>query len=360
MIIMKFGGTSVKDSSAMREVLKIVKNTEEEKVVLLSACSGVTDKLVGLIKDAANANTVFPNKIIDEIENYHINLCCQLYRNELYRNYCTVLIQRYCNELRKIADGVRLLKECSSRSIGRAASFGELLSTTIFHFLCLENSLKPILIDARKVIKTDSNFTSAKVLMKHTKRKALKIIGTELGINLQKENPQLTYENHQKALESNISFQSKNFDKEINNTKKTKLVITQGFIASNLSNKTTTLGRGGSDWSAAILGSCLNANEIRIYTDVDGILSSDPKIIKNWKLINKISFDEVKELSFFGAKVVHPDTIYPALVKNIPVRILNTFNANSPGTLISSESNTNKSEFNSIVLKRLLVFRFKI
>lgn len=356
MIIMKFGGTSVKDSSAMREVLKIVKNTEEEKVVLLSACSGVTDKLVGLIKDAANANTVFPNKIIDEIENYHINLCCQLYRNELYRNYCTVLIQRYCNELRKIADGVRLLKECSSRSIGRAASFGELLSTTIFHFLCLENSLKPILIDARKVIKTDSNFTSAKVLMKHTKRKALKIIGTELGINLQKENPQLTYENHQKALESNISFQSKNFDKEINNTKKTKLVITQGFIASNLSNKTTTLGRGGSDWSAAILGSCLNANEIRIYTDVDGILSSDPKIIKNWKLINKISFDEVKELSFFGAKVVHPDTIYPALVKNIPVRILNTFNANSPGTLISSESNTNKSEFNSIVLKKDCLF----
>jgi aspartokinase/homoserine dehydrogenase 1 len=147
----------------------------------------VTDKLVGLIKDAANTNTEFPSKAIDEIENYHINLCCQLHRNEQFRNYCTVLIQRYCNELRKIADGVRLLKECSSRSLDRAASFGELLSTTIFHFLCLENSLKPILIDARKVIKTDSNFTSAKVLMKPTKRNAIKIIGLNWELSCRKK-----------------------------------------------------------------------------------------------------------------------------------------------------------------------------
>ncbi|HPO62826.1 MAG TPA: hypothetical protein PK762_07055 [Candidatus Kapabacteria bacterium] len=355
MIVMKFGGTSVKDAKSMQEVLKIVKSSEGKKIVLLSACSGMTDKLVCLITDAANRAAEFPNKTIDEVEDYHINLCCELYRNELFRNYSSVLIKRYCNELRKLADGVHRLKECSPRSLDRAASFGELLSTTIFHFLCLENSLKPILIDARKVIKTNSNFTSAKVLMKETKKNALKIIGTELGISSQKEKfnfTKLNYKNGNYVQKSEDLQQTTTDGIEGNIDKSTNLVITQGFIASDLFNKTTTLGRGGSDWSAAILGSCLNADEIQIYTDVDGILTSDPRIIKNSKLIEKISFDEVKELSFFGAKVVHPDTIFPALSKNIPVRILNTFNTNVKGTLIYSESKKSQSDFKSIVLKK--------
>ncbi len=355
MIVMKFGGTSVKDAKSMKEVLKIVISTEGKKVVLLSACSGMTDKLVSLIKDAANRAAEFPNKTIDEIENYHINLCCELFRNELYRNYSSVLIKRYCNELRKLADGVRRLKECSPRSLDRAASFGELLSTTIFHFLCLENSLKPILIDARKVIKTNSNFTSAKVLMKETKKNTFKIIGSELGIAKQKEKFNFTLVNDNNENSDKISDDSQQTttdDIKAINENRTNLVITQGFIASDLFNKTTTLGRGGSDWSAAILGSCLNADEIHIYTDVDGILTSDPRIFKNSILIEKISFDEVKELSFFGAKVVHPDTIFPALCKNIPVRILNTFNTNVEGTLIYSESKKSQSGFKSIVLKK--------
>ncbi len=355
MIVMKFGGTSVKDAKAMQEVLKIVKNTEEKKVVLLSACSGMTDKLVCLIKDAVNRDAEFPIKTIDEIENFHLNLCCELYRNELFRNYSSVLIKRYCNELRKLADGVHRLKECSPRSLDRAASFGELLSTTIFHFLCLENSLKPILIDARKVIKTNSNFTSAKVLMKETKRNAFKIIGTELGITREKEkfNLKKFNDNIENSVQNSENWQQTTTDEIKENIEnRTNLVITQGFIASDLFNKTTTLGRGGSDWSAAILGSCLNADEIQIYTDVDGILTSDPRIIENSKLIEKISYDEVKELSFFGAKVVHPDTIFPALSKNIPVRILNTFNTNVEGTLIYSERKRSKSDFKSIVLKK--------
>ena len=237
---MKFGGTSVKDAKAMQEVLKIVKSSDEKKVVLLSACSGMTDKLVSLIKDAANKATEFPNKTIDEIENYHINLCCELYRNELFRNYSSVLIKRYCNELRKLADGVSRLKECSPRSLDRAASFGELLSTTIFHFLCLENTLKPILIDARKVIKTNSNFTSAKVLMKETKKNAFKIIGTELGITRQKEKLHFTQlnDNIENSIKNCEDWQQTIADEiKENNEKRTNLVITQGFIASDLFNK---------------------------------------------------------------------------------------------------------------------------
>ena len=333
---MKFGGTSVKDAKSMQEAVNIVKKSNQKRVVLLSACSGITDKLLSLIKDAANPEAVFPSKAIDEIELHHNNLSSELFKNKIFVNYSAALIKRYCNELRKLAEGVRLLKECSPRSRDRAASFGELLSTTIFQFLCLENSLKPILIDARKVIKTNSDFCSAKVLVKQTRKNAINIIGKELGLSFNKRN----------------SYEGNSGIAEIENKTQTDLIITQGFIASDLSNKTTTLGRGGSDWSAAILGSALNASEIQIYTDVDGVLSSDPKIIKNSKLIDKVSYEEIKELSFFGAKVVHPAAIFPALVKNIPVRIMNTFNEKSPGTLICYEDSANATKFKSIVLKK--------
>jgi aspartate kinase len=311
---MKFGGTSVKDADAMKKVIQIIsKHKSEKATVVLSAASGMTDKLIELIINSPERSLKSSNKIIDEIENHHLNIIKNLISESILKEIATKKVQILINELRRLVEGVLLLKECTNRNLAQAESYGELLSTTIFNYACQSFDLKSEFLDARNVMKTDSNYLNAKV---------------------------------------DNSLVRKNFKKIKNLFKINDFVITQGFIGSDKKGITTTLGRGGSDFSAAVFGASSDAKEIQIWTDVSGVLTTDPRIDKRARTIPVISNAEIRELSFYGAKVLHPDTIKPAVEKNIPVRILNTYKPNDHGTLVLNNLEKTSPEFHSVILKQ--------
>ncbi len=313
MIIMKFGGTSVKDAEAMGRVLKIVSSYQQEKpVIVLSACSGITDKLLDLITNSPRNSKSKINKIIDEIELHHQQIIRNLINDKQLQKHANTEISKYIEEIRRLVEGVKLLNECTDRNTAQAIAYGELLSTTIFHFASINIGLKSRLIDARNIMKTNSSFLNADVDFTEVKK-------------------------------STSSF------KKIFKTH--DLIITQGFIGSDSKEVTSTLGRGGSDYSAAIFGAAIKVNEIQIWTDVSGVLTTDPRLVKSAKTIREISYHEMRELSFYGAKVLHPDTIKPAVDSKIPVRILNTYKPKDKGTVIVSRIKSNKPEINSVILK---------
>ena len=310
---MKFGGTSVKNASSMKNVLDIVKSKKEHNpVVVLSACSGITDKLLKLINDASGKSIKILMKEIDSIENHHLKIIDELINSKSIKKHCKENVQNLIQQLVLLVEGVSLLRECTPRSQDAACSFGELLSTTIFEAACRDKKLNSIFLDARHIMKTDSNFTQASVDFKETKKSSNKYITKSFG----------------------------------------KVVITQGFIGSDENGITTTLGRGGSDYSAAVLGSVLNADEIQIWTDVNGVLTADPRIVHNAVTIPEMSFDEIRDLSFYGAKVLHPDTIKPAIQHKIPVRVLNTFHPENSGTLITPTIKEKSARIRSVHLKK--------
>jgi len=298
MNVLKFGGTSVATSSAMRQVKEIIDKTKGS-VIVLSACGGVTNLLLEAVKRAAIGKTKESVQIISEIEQRHLGLCRDLINEGKTRRDALSKVKTLCVELRVFCEGVALLGECTPRSIDTAGSYGERLSTLIFWMFCRAEGMSTILFDAREIMRTDSNFTSAKINFNELQHLAFK-----------KLTPLFT-----------------------NND----IVITQGFIGADSHGITTTLGRGGSDLSAALIGAAISADEILIYTDVSGIASADPRIIPNANPIPEMSFAEARELSFYGAKVLHPETILPAVERGIPVRVLNTFAPDDAGTVIVSK-----------------------
>ncbi|MFH1052379.1 MAG: aspartate kinase [bacterium] len=317
MIIMKFGGTSVKDAEAMDRVLKIVSSYQQEKpVIVLSACSGITDKLLYLITNSPKNSKSKSNKIIAEIELHHQKIIRNLINDKELQKQAKIEITKYIEELRRLVEGVKLLKECTDRNTAQAIAYGELLSTTIFHYASINKGLKPRLIDARTIMKTNSRFLNAVVDFQEVKK--------------------------------NTSSFKKIF-------KTHDLIITQGFIASDSKGITTTLGRGGSDFSAALFGAVLKVQEIQIWTDVTGVLTTDPRLVKSARTIPEISFNEMRELSFYGAKVLHPDTIKHAIMKDIPVRILNTYKPKEKGTLIVKNLTASDTKLHSVILKQSCV-----
>jgi aspartate kinase len=315
MIVMKFGGTSVKDSQAMRKVISIVKDKKSAKpLVVLSACAGITDKVEKIFTKMILKNHNKARKIIREIHNYHIGMVNQLIKEQKLRKVALGSVNYYIDDLKRLFNGVLLLKEITPRNTAKALSYGELLSSTIFYFACKNAGLNTVFQDAREIMKTDSNYLEAEIDFSRVKKNIKKI------------------------------------DRLFN---KYDIVITQGFIASDMKGITTILGRGGSDYSAAVLGSSSSkAKEIQIWTDVSGIYTTDPELIKKARRIHSISFAEVKELSYYGAKVLHPDTIKPAVEKNIPVRILNTYKPKEKGTIIIEEAKTRNAVLRSVILKR--------
>ena len=312
MIVLKFGGTSVKDASAFRQVFRIISNTEEEKIVVLSACSGITDKLIILLNYASKNQNEQLEITYNEISNHHHQLIEELINEAYLHSQAQQAVSKLLDELRKFIDGVYFLKESTQQALDKVMSFGELLSTTIFHYYCLSQGLTNIWLDARKFIKTDSNFNTATV----------------------------NFDLSKKELEKYLQYE--NFDN-------IKLAITQGFIGSDANTKTTTLGRGGSDYTAAIIGNLVGAREIQIWTDVDGILTADPRIAKNTKTIETMEFNEVRQLAYFGAKVLHPNTLLPAIELGIPIKVLNTFNPENKGTTIVNFINDSTPKPHSVI-----------
>lgn len=319
IIVMKFGGSSVADTAAMINVLSIVQN-RLPAIVVLSACKGITDKLFSSSHLASVGEIQNAKELSEQIRKHHFDLLKSFnFQSELNLEIENRLSD-LCDELDDFLDGISLLGEITPRMTDKAYSFGELLSTTIFEALCRNSGLDTVYFDARSVVVTSSDFNCAVPIAGEISQKAK--------LNLQ-------------------PF----IDKK-------QIIITQGFIGADKKGRTTTLGRGGSDFSGAIFGAAVNADEIQIWTDVSGVLSADPRIVKSAFTIPEMTFTEIGELAFFGAKVLHPDTIMPAVENNIAVRVLNTFETNNSGTLIRNSINSTLPQLHSITsIKNCVVCR---
>lgn len=286
MKILKFGGTSASKPQKIIEIIKSYKDV----VVVLSAFSGITNKLIDAANLAAKKDDNYLG-ILKEIKNTHLSFAKKLKISDS----AIKIVKENLKELEETLRGIYLIKENSTRTMDLIMSFGERLSTHI-----ISHSIKNAeQLDSRKLLKTNNNFGYAK-------------------LNFSK-----TYENIQKHFK-----------------KSKKLQIITGFIASTEDGETTTLGRGGSDYTASIFAAALNSEEIEIWTDVDGIMTTDPRVVKKSLSIKNISYIEAMEMSHFGTKVIHPPTMQPALNKNIPIRIKNTLNPEFEGSVISSKTSS--------------------
>ncbi|MEW5816974.1 MAG: lysine-sensitive aspartokinase 3 [Spirochaetota bacterium] len=297
MIVLKFGGTSVQSSEWMDKTIDIsLKFILKAPVVVSSAMSTVTDKLVAISQSAAGGDISKASTLVQEIRLLHEKTAQEFLSGEYLAKALSAL-DEYVKEMTSLVKGLSLLKECTPRSSDALLSFGELLSTTLLASRAMERGIKTQLLDARHFMITTDEFTSASPIFEIT-------------------------------------------DKEIRNQVKPEpglLIITQGFIGRTQTGATTTLGRGGSDYSATIIGAALDALEVQIWTDVDGIMTTDPRIVPGARTIERISYEEAAELAYFGAKVVHPSTIQPAVKKQIPVLVKNTRNPEGVYTAITSQ-----------------------
>ncbi len=299
MKILKFGGTSVANAQNIELVIAIAKSqiAYNQLVIVVSAFSGVTDLLV-LAATNASAKDKNYQIIFDQIEQKHKTAIQELVpvsnQDDLVAN-----INAHLNHLKTLLDGCYLLGELSNRTSDTILSFGELLSSQIIATAMQQKVGSAAYKDSRELIKTNSHFGKAVVDFEIT---------NQLIFNF---------------------FQ--------NNT--TQITVIPGFIASSLDGNNTTLGRGGSDYTAAIVAAALQAIELEIWTDVSGMFTANPRIVKQAQPIEKISYQEAMELSHFGAKVLYPPTIQPVLTKNIPILIKNTFDPEAEGTYISNDSN---------------------
>jgi aspartate kinase len=285
MIVMKFGGTSVGNAERIRDVVKIVKSKIDSKpVVVVSALGGVTDNIIDTANLASNG------------DKYDIKL-----NGILQRHYDTIaelglrpeIISSETDQLARNINNITTRKELTPRDLDKIVSFGERMSARIIAGYLSKMGIPAKAHDSYDIgLITDGNFGDASMLPE-------------------------SYPKIKRSLSNSKSVP----------------VIT-GFIAKDKNGRITTLGRGGSDYTASIIGAAIGATEIQIWTDVNGIMTADPKIVKNAKSVAIVSYDEASELAFLGAKVLHPKTILPAIENSIPVRILNTFNPTHRGTLV--------------------------
>lgn len=293
MLVAKFGGTSVRDARAMLGVAEILRErcaSHGHVVAVASATSGTTNTLLAL---AAHRSA-------------EIEAACRQRHHAIIDEAISVTSEAHADvdtlfdELATYLDALAVLGECTDESRDTVVAFGERISTTILHAICVHHGIRAVLLDARNLIRTDASYGNAAVDM-HTTRDQCAHIRTH----------------------------------------DAQLLITQGFIGATSDHRTTTLGRGGSDYTAAILGWACDATSIEIWTDVSGIYTCDPRMIPEAEPIASLGFQHVRELALYGAKVIHPETIVPAVSASIPVRILNTFAPKDQGTtIVASDTHT--------------------
>lgn len=298
MKVIKFGGTSVGSSSTIKKVLDIFKDyhsQKEEIVVVVSAIGGMTNLLISMAEQAAAGDEAYLEKI-KKFEEIHYQLVRDLVTVQ-EQSHVFAEVRKNINDLEDQLHGVYLIREASNRVMDFVVSHGERLSAFIIAEAAKEAGIAAEYVDARQLVKTNSRYGAAK-------------------INFEQTNKRIT--------------------EHFSNCK--GLQVVTGFIASNADGVTTTLGRGGSDYTAAVLAAALNADETVIWTDVDGVMTADPRIVRNAFSLSAISYSEAMELSHFGAKVIYPPTLQPVFTKRIPVRIRNTFNTDFEGTVIGEES----------------------
>ncbi|TAH19007.1 MAG: aspartate kinase [Cytophagales bacterium] len=307
MRILKFGGTSVGSAERMKGVEQLI-NTEELKnkprIIVLSAMSGTTNTLVQM-SEALYANN-YPQAalIITEMELKYRKVIDELYKTESIKDKVSILLDTHFGHIRSLAKEKERFSSTKERIL---LAKGEQLSTAMFQYFLEENGVKSVLLDALEFMRIDEN------------------------------------------NEPELDFISENLTAELAKYPDNLLFITQGYICRNPFGETDNLKRGGSDYSASLIGAAINADEIQIWTDIDGMHNNDPRIVDKTVPVAELSFDEAAELAYFGAKILHPSTITPAKAKNIPVRLLNTMAPQMKGTVISNKAAT--SDIKAIAAK---------
>ncbi len=314
MIVIKFGGTSVQDSKAIERAAGIVKGRlKDNPVVVVSAMAKVTDQLLTMARAAGNGDRETALDLSRKLRERHYTTAGELLGTGLFTQFHSELEISF-EALDELLRGIAAVGELTPRTSDHVAAYGELLSSKICAAAFSAASLDAALVDSRECIVTDNAYTKAAPLFEETndrlKSKILPIV------------------------------------------KAGTVPVMGGFIGATKAGVTTTIGRGGSDYSAAIVGAGLNAERIEIWTDVDGMMTTDPGICPEARRIKVISFDEAAELAYFGAKVLHPATVLPAIQKNIPVYVLNSRNASCEGTRIAARVPHCRNFFKAIAAKK--------
>ena len=316
LVVMKFGGTSVEDPAAIRRTAAIVAGRValgKQPIVVVSAMAKVTDQLLRAAAIAAEGDRTGALAISSRLRSRHRDTAAALLTDSAA---LVDRIDRKFDSLDEILRGLAAILELTPRVSDLIVSFGELFSSRIVAAAFRELGINSTHIDARQIIITDSQF--------------------------------------QKAIPQDALIEERAATKLLPLLAQNQVPVMGGFIASNQAGITTTLGRGGSDFTAALVGGALQAEAIEIWTDVDGIMTADPRVCPDALRVKVISFEEAAELAYFGAKVLHPATILPAVKKNIPVLVLNSRNADCEGTRIISLPPHCKSPFKSIAVKKKL------
>jgi aspartokinase/homoserine dehydrogenase 1 len=301
-LVMKFGGTSVGSVDAIQRAAEIVMghwNEWDNLIVVVSAMCGVTDSLIQGAYTAAVGDGETFRGIYDELTDRHRSTIAQLLADRARRDQLLKTVLGLLDSFATFCQSVYILGEASPRAMDTIASLGERMSAQIFASLLVERGVSSVAVEATELIRTDDTFQNAVPLMDVTRAQVAERI---------------------KPL----------FDSGV-------VPVVTGFIGATKDGVTTTLGRGGSDYTAAILGDCLGANEVWTWTDVDGVMTADPRIAPEAMVIPYLSYGEISELAYFGAKVLHPRTIRPIIERGIPLWVKNTFNPKAEGTCVMQD-----------------------
>lgn len=290
MKVLKFGGTSVGSVENMRAVMQLITDGNQ-KLVVLSAMSGTTNSLVEIANYLQKKNKDAARQVISQLEQKYNKVVNDLYATAEKKEKGKAIISGIFQTIKSLTSGD--FNEVGENTV---VAQGELLSTALFAELMLENGYKTVYLPALDFMKIDSD----------------------------------------KAADS--YFIRENIAKVISTSEPADYYITQGFICRNADGDIDNLQRGGSDYTATLIGAAIDSEEVEIWTDIDGFHNNDPRFVENTKKIDQLSFDEAAELAYFGAKILHPQTVLPAKLQNIPVRLKNTMNPSDSGTLITSES----------------------
>jgi len=290
MKVLKFGGTSVGSVENMRAVMQLITDGNQ-KLVVLSAMSGTTNSLVEIANYLQKKNKDSARQLISQLELKYSKVINDLYATSEKKEKGKILVSEIFKTIKSFTSG-----EFNDVGENTIVAQGELLSTALFTELMLENGYKTVYLPALDFMKIDSD----------------------------------------KAAD--MHFIRENITRILHDTEAVDYYITQGFICRNANGDIDNLQRGGSDYTSTLIGAAIDSEEVEIWTDIDGFHNNDPRFVENTKKIDQLSFDEAAELAYFGAKILHPQTILPAKLQNIPVRLKNTMNPSDSGTLITSES----------------------
>ena len=314
MIVMKFGGTSVEDAKAIGRATEIVRGRlKEHPVVVVSALAKVTDQLLAIARSAATGDSKTALQLVEAFSQRHYEVAGELLAPARFTQLREDL-GRDLGALNDLLRGISAVGELTPRTTDQVAAYGEILSSRIVAAAFSTRGLDSCLVDARACTVTDANYMRAAPLIDDTNERLQKLVAPLVD--------------------------------------KGCVPVMGGFIGASKAGVTTTLGRGGSDYSAALVGAGLSAERIEIWTDVDGMLTTDPGICSNARRIEVLSFDEAAELAYFGAKVLHPATVLPAIQKNIPVYVLNSRNPTCEGTKITARAPKSRHMFKAIAVKK--------